>query len=331
MLVKLTCRGRNFTAAVARSRRALAEFRIRGVSTNIPFLQAVLADPEFLAGDISTAFIEQRPELLTTHIPADRGTRLLRWLAETTVNRPYGASPTRLDPREKLPSGVDLSQPSPDGSRQRLLALGPEGFAADLRSRTSVEVTDTTFRDAHQSLLATRVRTKDLLRVAPYVGRTTPWSCSQSSAGAGRRTTWRCGSCRRTRGSGWRRCATTCRGCACRCCCGGRNTVGYTPYPTKVTTCSSPRRRPSASTSSGFDALNDVNQMRPAINAVRETGTTIAEVALCYTADLNDPGETLYTLDYYLRLADEIVEAGAHILAIKDMAGLLRPPAAHKL
>ncbi|HEY5787045.1 MAG TPA: biotin carboxylase N-terminal domain-containing protein, partial [Microlunatus sp.] len=174
MLVKLTCRGRDFAAAVARSRRALAEFRIRGVSTNIPFLQAVLADPDFVAGDVSTAFIEQRPELLTTHVPADRGTRMLRWVAEVTVNKPYGDAPTLLDPRDKLPAGVDLGRPSPHGSRQRLLDLGPAGFAADLRSRTNVEVTDTTFRDAHQSLLATRVRTKDLLRVAPYVGRTLP-------------------------------------------------------------------------------------------------------------------------------------------------------------
>ena len=134
MLVKLTCRGRTFEAAVARARRALAEFRIRGVSTNIPFLQAVLEDPDFIAGDVSTAFIEQRPELLTTHAPADRGTKLLRWLAEVTVNQPYGDAPTLLDPGVKRPAGIDLTVPSPQGSRQRLLELGPEGFAADLRA-----------------------------------------------------------------------------------------------------------------------------------------------------------------------------------------------------
>src|SRR5690606_30205806 len=100
----------------------------------------------------------------------DRGTRLLRWLAEVTVNKPYGEPPTLLDPGEKRPAAVDLSQPSPHGSRQRLLELGPERFAADLRQRVGVEVTDTTFRDAHQSLLATRVRTKDLIRIAPFVG-----------------------------------------------------------------------------------------------------------------------------------------------------------------
>ena len=185
MLVKLTCRGRTFEAAVARARRALAEFRIRGVSTNIPFLQAVIEDPDFLAGDVSTAFIEQRPELLTTHAPADRGTKLLRWLAEVTVNQPNGPAPTSLDPGVKRPAGVDLTIPSPKGSRQRLLELGPEGFAADLRQRVGVEVTDTTFRDAHQSLLATRVRTKDLLRIAPYVGRMTSGAVLRRVLGRG--------------------------------------------------------------------------------------------------------------------------------------------------
>ena len=174
MLVKLIARGRTFESAVTRARRALAEFRIRGVSTNIPFLQAVLEDEDFIAGNVSTAFIDERPELLTTHAPADRGTKLLRWLAEVTVNQPHGPAPTQLDPGEKRPAGVDLDIPSPKGSRQRLLDLGPSGFATDLRQRVTVEVTDTTFRDAHQSLLATRLRTKDLLRIAPYVGRMTP-------------------------------------------------------------------------------------------------------------------------------------------------------------
>ena len=135
MLVKLTCRGRTFEAAVARARRALAEFRIRGVSTNIPFLQAVLEDPDFIAGDVSTAFIEERPELLTTHAPADRGTKLLRWLAEVTVNQPHGAG---TDPARSggQAAGRRRSRPCPrrKGSRQRLLDLGPQAFAADLRA-----------------------------------------------------------------------------------------------------------------------------------------------------------------------------------------------------
>ena len=331
MLVKLICRGRTFEAAVARARRALAEFRIRGVATNIPFLQAVLEDPDFIAGDVSTAFIEQRPELLTTHAPADRGTKLLRWLAEVTVNQPNGAAPTLLDPGVKRPAGIDLSVPSPKGSRQRLLELGPEGFAADLRARTGVEVTDTTFRDAHQSLLATRVRTKDLLRIAPYVGRMTPQLLSVECWGGATYDV----ALRFIAEDPWERLDAlryNMPGLCLQMLLRGRNTVGYTPYPTKVTTSFvAEAAEVGIDIFRIFDALNDVEQMRPAIEAVRETGSTIAEVALCYTGDLNSPKEDIYTLDYYLRLAEKIVEAGAHILAIKDMAGLLRPPAATAL
>ena len=331
MLVKLTCRGRTFPMAVARARRALAEFRIRGVSTNIGFLQAVLEDPDFTAGNLSTAFIEQRPGLLSAHTPADRGTKLLRWLAEVTVNQPYGPAPTRLDPGAKRPAGVDLSVPSPPGSRQRLLDLGPDGFAADLRSRVGVEVTDTTFRDAHQSLLATRVRTKDLLRIAPYVGRMTPELLSVECWGGATYDV----ALRFLAEDPWERLAAlrhNMPGLCLQMLLRGRNTVGYTPYPTKVTTSFvAEAATVGVDIFRIFDALNDVDQMRPAIDAVRETGTSVAEVALCYTADLTDPAERLYTLDYYLRLAEQIVAAGAHVLAIKDMAGLLRPPAAATL
>jgi pyruvate carboxylase len=331
MLVKLTCRGRDFSTAVARARRALAEFRIRGVSTNIPFLQAVLEDPEFLAGNIATTFIEQRPELLNARTPGDRGTKLLRYLAEVTVNKPNGNRPTLLDPGQKRPAGVDLSVPSPQGSRQRLLDLGPAGFAAELRGRTNVEITDTTFRDAHQSLLATRVRTKDLLRIAPYVGRMTPELFSVECWGGATYDV----ALRFLHEDPWERLAAlryNMPGLALQMLLRGRNTVGYTPYPEKVT-----RTFVQQAAETGidifrvFDALNDVEQMRPAIEAVLETNTTVAEVALCYTSDLNDPAEQVYTLDYYLRLAEQAVRAGAHILAIKDMAGLLRPPAAARL
>ena len=331
MLVKLTCRGRTFEAAVARARRALAEFRIRGVATNIPFLQAVLEDPDFIAGDVSTSFIEQRPQLLTAHAPADRGTRLLRWLAEVTVNRPYGEPPTLLDPKEKLPAGVDLSNPSPQGSRQRLLDLGPTAFAADLRARTAVEVTDTTFRDAHQSLLATRVRTKDLIRIAPYIGRTTPQLLSVECWGGATYDV----ALRFLSEDPWERLAAlryNMPGLCLQMLLRGRNTVGYTPYPTKVTTSFvAEAAEVGIDIFRIFDALNDVGQMRPAIEAVLETNSTMAEVALCYTGDLNSPKEDLYTLDYYLRMAEKIVSAGAHVVGIKDMAGLLRPPAAARL
>ncbi|TFI44018.1 pyruvate carboxylase [Rhodococcus sp. 1R11] len=330
MLVKLTCRGRDFDTAVARARRAVAEFRIRGVATNIPFLQAVLVDPDFTAGRVTTSFIEERPELLTSRSSGDRGTKILTYLADVTVNKPHGERPSPVYPHDKLPE-VDFSAPIPDGSRQRLLALGPEGFARDLRNQKALGVTDTTFRDAHQSLLATRVRTSGLLGVAPYVARTTPELLSIEAWGGATYDV----ALRFLHEDPWERLASlreAVPNIAIQMLLRGRNTVGYTPYPEKVT-----RSFVAEATDTGidifriFDALNNVDQMRPAIDAVRETGTAIAEVALSYTGDLSNPNENLYTLDYYLKLAEQIVEAGAHVLAIKDMAGLLRAPAAKTL
>ncbi len=329
MLVKLTCRGRDFATAVGRARRAVAEFRIRGVATNIPFLQAVLDDPDFQAGRVTTSFIEQRPQLLTARHSADRGTKLLTYLADVTVNKPHGERPDLIDPLTKLPEAPAAEPPA--GSRQRLAELGPEGFARWLRESPTVGVTDTTFRDAHQSLLATRVRTKDLLAVAPVVAHTLPELLSLECWGGATYDV----ALRFLAEDPWERLAALreavpniCLQMLLR----GRNTVGYTPYPTEVTDAFV---QEAAATGVDvfriFDALNDVSQMRPAIDAVRATGTSVAEVALCYTSDLSDPSERLYTLDYYLRLAEQIVDAGAHVLAVKDMAGLLRAPAAAKL
>ncbi|MDD7930241.1 pyruvate carboxylase [Microbacterium thalli] len=330
MLAKLTCRGRDFAAAVVRSRRALAEFRIRGVSTNIPFLQRVLDDPAFERGDLSTAFIDERPELLEGRPSKDRGSKVLGWLADTTVNRPHGSAPTTVEPRAKLPR-IDVSAAPPAGSRQRLLELGPEGFARALRGQTALAVTETTFRDAHQSLLATRVRTKDLVAVAPAVSRLTPQLLSVEAWGGATYDV----ALRFLGEDPWERLdklRAALPNIAIQMLLRGRNTVGYTPYPTAV---AEAFVREAADSGVDifriFDALNDVSQMRPAIDAVLATGTTVAEVALCYTGDLLDPAEDLYTLDYYLRLADQIVGAGAHVLAIKDMAGLLRPAAASRL
>ncbi|MET1089082.1 MAG: pyruvate carboxylase [Arthrobacter sp.] len=329
MLVKLTCRGRDYPAAVARARRALAEFRIRGVSTNISFLQAVLDDPDFIAGNVATNFIDERPELLKARVSADRGTKLLTWLAEVTVNKPNGELTVHSDPASKLPSVKD-KQAAP-GSRQKLLELGPEGFAKALREQNAVAVTDTTFRDAHQSLLATRVRTRDLVAAGPAVSALLPELLSVEAWGGATYDV----ALRFLGEDPWDRLAAlrealpnVCLQMLLR----GRNTVGYTPYPEEVT-----EAFVNEAAATGidifriFDALNDVSQMAPAIRAVRATGTAVAEVALCYTGDLLDPAEKLYTLDYYLELAQKIVDAGAHILAIKDMAGLLRPAAAAKL
>src|SRR3954469_23594441 len=148
LLVKLTCRGPDLPAAIRRARRALAEFRIRGVPTNIAFLTAVLDDPDFRAGRVTTSFIEDHPGLLAPRISADRGTKLLTYLADVTVNRPHGPPPRLVDPVEKLPR-ADLGLPPPSGSRQRLRTLGPEEFARELRRQPALAVTDTTFRDAH--------------------------------------------------------------------------------------------------------------------------------------------------------------------------------------
>ncbi len=330
MLAKMTARGRDFPAAVARAKRGLAEFRIRGVSTNIPFLQAVLEDPAFVAGDLATSFIDERPELFNGHESRDRGTKILSWLADVTVNQPNGSGAHAIDPARKLPA-VDLDAAAPAGTRQKLLELGPVGFASALRQQTALAVTETTFRDAHQSLLATRVRTKDLTAVMPHVARLTPELWSVEAWGGATYDV----ALRFLGEDPWERLATmreALPNVAIQMLLRGRNTVGYTPYPTEVT---SAFVREAASTGVDifriFDALNDVDQMRPAIDAVLETGSTVAEVALCYTADLLDPDETLYTLDYYLKLAEQMVEAGAHILAIKDMAGLLRAGAAEKL
>ena len=330
MLAKLTVRGRDFPSAVARSRRALAEFRIRGVATNIPFLRAVLDDPAFVAGDLSTSFIDERPELLKGRTSKDRGTKLLRWMVDTAVNRPHGERPNLVDPRTKLPT-IDPVAAAPDGSRQRLLALGPEGFAAALREQKPLAVTETTFRDAHQSLLATRVRTRDLLGVAPHVARLESQLLSVEAWGGATYDV----ALRFLGEDPWARLEQlreALPNIAIQMLLRGRNTVGYTPYPTEVTDAFV---QEAADTGIDifriFDALNDVDQMRPAIGAVRATGTAVAETALCYTGDLLDPAEKLYTLDYYLRLAERMVDAGAHILAIKDMAGLLRPAAAAKL
>jgi pyruvate carboxylase len=337
LLVKLTCRDRTFPEAVARARRAVAEFRVRGVATNIPFLQAVLEDPDFTAGNLSTSFIDERPALLNRRSGADRGTRLLTYLADVTVNRPHGPAPNVGDPREKLPplpAQPAAGRPrrgSPaallPGSRQLLDQLGPAAFADHLRRQEAVAVTDTTLRDAHQSLLATRMRTEDMLRAAPYFAQMLPGLLSLEAWGGATFDV----ALRFLKEDPWERLAALheavpniCLQMLVR----GRNTVGYTPYPDEVAVAFvKEAARTGVDIFRVFDALNDVDQMLPAIKGILETGK-VAEGAVCYTGDLASPAEHLYTLDYYLRKAEQLVTAGVHILCIKDMAGLLRAPAA---
>lgn len=330
LLVKLISRGRDLKTAVSRAQRALAEFRIRGVATNIAFLQGVLADESFAKGEVTTSFIDERPELLNSYPSQDRGTKILNWLADVTVNQPYGSRGDLVSPAAKLPQ-ANLLEPAPVGSKDLLVELGPKKFAENLRAQQKIAITDTTFRDAHQSLLATRVRSRDLVQVAPYQARLLPSLFSVEAWGGATYDV----ALRFLGEDPWERLdalrqamPNICLQMLLR----GRNTVGYTPYPELVT-----KSFVAEAAASGidifriFDALNDINQMAPAIDAVLETGTSVAEVGICYTGDLLSPNENLYTIDYYLKLAEQIAKAGAHIFAIKDMAGLLRPQAAVKL
>ncbi|CAJ59354.1 Pyruvate carboxylase 2 (Pyruvic carboxylase 2) (PCB 2) [Frankia alni ACN14a] len=365
LLVKLTARGSTLEKAARRARRALNEFRVRGVRTNIDFLGRVLTDPDFLAGGVTTSFIDERPELLLPGRGTDQTSRTLARLAESTVNGFRRPAHALVDPRIRLPelpllpdgqgvaigpgspaclgtgtgggSGQGLSGAGltgvavPAGSRQLLTELGPAGWAARLRAQEALAVTDTTLRDAHQSLLATRLRSFDILAAAPSFAALTPNLLSLEAWGGATYDV----ALRFLAEDPWERLAAL-RSTAPNQCLQmllrGRNAVGYTPYPDDVV-----RAFVAEAAATGvdifriFDALNDMEQMRPAIEAVLETGTAIAEGTLCYTGDLSDPGEQIYTLDYYLRLADQLVAAGVHVLAIKDMAGLLRPAAAATL
>jgi len=328
LLVKLTARGQDLPSAARRARRALAEFRIRGVATNTTFLRAVLADEDFLAGEATTSFIDERPRLTAAATGRDRASRLLDFLADVTVNRRHEQPPAAPDPRAKLPPLPDGNPPP--GSRQRLLELGPEGFARWLRERSALGVTDTTMRDAHQSLLATRMRTFDMLAVAPHVAHSLPQLLSAEVWGGATFDV----ALRFLHEDPWERLSrirealpNVCLQMLLR----GQNVVGYTTYPPEVVS-AFVREAHAAGLDVFriFDANNDVGRMRAAIEAVLEAGA-LAEGSLCYTGDLSDPGKDFYTLDYYLRVSEGLVEAGAHVLCIKDMAGLLRAPAARAL
>lgn len=329
MLVKMTCRGADFATAVARAQRALAEFVVSGVATNIGFLRALLREEDFQHKRIATGFIADHPWLLHAPPADDEPGRILNYLADVTVNKPHGPRPAVINPLEKLPAEVKGELPR--GSRDRLLQLGPEGFARALRKQDALAVTDTTFRDAHQSLLATRVRSNTLIDAARHVAKLTPELLSVEAWGGATYDV----AMRFLHEDPWERLdhlREAMPNVNIQMLLRGRNTVGYTPYPDSV--CKmfvDEAARSGVDIFRIFDALNDVSQMRPAIDAVLGTNTTIAEVAMAYSGDLTSPDEKLYTLDYYLKLAEEIVTSGAHVLAIKDMAGLMKPAAAAKL
>jgi pyruvate carboxylase len=332
LLVKLTASGPTFEIALARMSRALREFRIRGVKTNIPFLENVIAHPAFRSGQATTTFIDTTPELFEFTARRDRATKLLNFLAETIVNgnpNAKGYKPSTPLPPAPVPE-VDRSTPPPPGLRQKLLELGPEKFAALIRETSQLLFTDTTFRDAHQSLLATRMRTYDMLQIADAVARRTPRLFSlEMWGGATFDTAMRFG-----REDPWERLRLLREkipNIPFQMLFRGSNAVGYSNYPDNVVAgFVKQAAQAGIDVFRVFDSLNDLRNLQISMAAIRETGG-VCEAAICYTGDILDPARPKYGLKYYVDLAKELEKMGAHILAIKDMAGLCRPFAAREL
>jgi pyruvate carboxylase len=331
LLVKTTAWGRDFGQACQRMDRALREFRIRGVKTNIPFLENVVNNPQFQAGDVTTSFLEQNPALFRYSSRRDRATRLLTYLGEVIVNgNPEVAGKKRPEVlRPAVPPRSPEGEPPP-GTRQLLQKLGAAGFADWTLRQKQLLLTDTTFRDAHQSLLATRVRTYDMLAIAGYVAHRLPNLYSLEMWGGATFDV----SMRYLIESPWmrlRRLRELIPNICFQMLLRASNAVGYTSYPDNVV-----REFVVRTADEGidifriFDSLNWLPNMRVAMEAVKKTGA-ICEAAICYTGDILDPTRTKYSLDYYVRMAKELERMGADILAIKDMAGLLKPYAAEKL
>jgi len=331
LLVKVTAWAPTAEETIARMHRALWEFRIRGVVTNLRFLDQLITHPRFAAGDYTTRFIEETPELLQWPRKRDRATRILSYLGATIVNGNPEVQGRARPPRlaiPQLPPGP-LPPPAP-GSKQKLDELGPEAFARWMLGEQRVLITDTTLRDAHQSLLATRLRTIDMTAIAPYYASLLPQLFSLECWGGATFDV----AMRFLREDPWERLSTLRErlpNLLLQMLLRGANAVGYTHYPDNVV-----RFFVARAAERGidvfriFDSLNWVENMRVSIDAVREAGK-LCEAAICYTGSLGDPRERKYTLDYYLGLARALKAAGTHVLGIKDMAGLLRPRAAYEL
>ncbi len=333
MLVKVTVFGRFYTLALDRMDRALREFRIRGVKTNIPFLENVIANPIFRSGQATTRFIDQNPQLFTFQSKKDRATKIISYLADVTVNgnpNAKGYLPiTQLTPAPKVDYDPTVSPAA--GTKDRLRELGPEGFCRWILEQKPLLLTDTTMRDAHQSLLATRVRSYDLLGIADAIAHRTPNLFSLEMWGGATFDT----AMRFLRECPWQRLRrlreripNICFQMLFR----GSNAVGYTNYPDSVV-----RGFIRHAADSGmdifriFDSLNYLPNLQVAMTAVREETQSLCEGTICYTGDLLDPARHKYELKYYISLAKELEKMGAHLLCIKDMAGLARPFAAHQL
>lgn len=331
LLVKTTAWARTFPQACLRMDRALREFRIRGVKTNIPFLENVVNHAEFQAGLVTTRFLEQNPSLFEFKRRRDRATKILTYLGEVIVNgNPEVAGKPRPASFRPAPIPAALSGAPPTGTRQILDALGPAGFADWTRKQKHLLLTDTTFRDAHQSLLATRVRTYDLTAIANFIAHRLPNLYSLEMWGGATFDV----AMRFLHEDPWerlRRLRSLIPNICFQMLLRASNAVGYTAYPDNVV-----REFITVAAAEGidifrvFDSLNWLPNMKIPMEAVRKTNK-ICEAAICYTGDILDPARDKYPLTYYVKMAKELERMGAHVLAIKDMAGLCKPYAAEKL
>jgi len=334
MLVKVSAWGSSLDVASDRMRRALSEFRIRGVQTNIPFLQNVIAHPVFRAGEQRVSFIEKHPELLEVQKTRNRGTRILRYMGDVIVNgnpEVKGHEARKNFQIAPIPDFDRHSAHTP-GTKNLLTELGPQEFAQWLKNQNKIYFTDTTFRDAHQSLLATRVRTIDLLNIAESYSKSFPQLFSAEIWGGATFDV-----CMRfLKEDPWERLRllrAAMPNVLTQMLIRASNAVGYKAYPDNLV-----QKFIEKSWENGvdvfriFDSLNWTEQLEVSTKAVLERTQGLAEVSICYTGDISDPEKhPKYSLDYYLDLAKRIEDMGAHILAIKDMAGLLKPYAAEKL
>ncbi|ESY00938.1 pyruvate carboxylase [Mesorhizobium sp. LNJC405B00] len=331
LLEKVTAWAPTPAEAIARMNRALREFRIRGVATNLTFLEAIINHPRFADNSYTTRFIDTTPELFAQVKRQDRATKLLNYLADVSVN---GHPETRGRPMPKADAAAPvvpyLNGNVPDGSKQKLDALGPEKFAAWMREQKEVLVTDTTMRDGHQSLLATRMRTHDIAGIAGTYARALPRLLSLECWGGATFDV----AMRFLTEDPWERLSKVREAAPnllLQMLLRGANGVGYTNYPDNVV-----QHFVSHAAAGGvdlfrvFDCLNWVENMRVAMDAVGAEGKLV-EAAICYTGDILDPARAKYDLKYYVGLAKELQAAGAHIIAVKDMAGLLKPAAARVL
>lgn len=333
LLVKVTTWARTFKDASARTERCLQEFRIRGVKTNIPFLLKLVTHPTFIKGECITRFIDETPELFKFPKRHDRATKLLTYLSETIVNG-NSLVKDRAKAKRRMPAPVPSYNKKqidpPDGMRQKLLELGAEKFSKWILDQKQLLLTDTSFRDAHQSLYATRFRTHDMLQIAEVYAHNCPQLFSLEMWGGATFDT----SMRFLKESPWQRLADMRErvpNILFQMLIRASSAVGYTNYPDNVV-----RAFVKEAAAAGidvfrvFDALNWVPNMKVAMEEVQKSGA-ICEASICYTGDILDPSKSKYDLKYYVKMAKELENMGAHILAIKDMAGLCKPYAAELL